>query len=85
MLFSVLAVVGGRPENTFMLFWIKNKQTNKQKTPGPFFDNKKGQKSFPLNYAPTAHKMWWKQCLPTKPRYTLSFPQLHTPNVNLKT
>ena len=23
MLFSVLAVVGGRPENTFMLFWIK--------------------------------------------------------------
>ena len=30
MLFSVLAVIGGWPENTFMLLWIK-------KTPGPFF------------------------------------------------
>ena len=26
MLFSVWAVVGGRPENTIMLFWIKKKQ-----------------------------------------------------------
>ena len=24
MLFTVWAVVGGRPENTIMLFWIKN-------------------------------------------------------------
>ena len=44
MLFSVLAVVGGRPENTFMLFWI-------EKTPGPFFfqleiTTKKGKKKF---------------------------------------
>ena len=42
MLFSVLAVVRGRPENTFMLFWIKSHQDH-------FFQlemaTKKGKKS----------------------------------------
>ena len=43
MLFSVLAVIGGWPENTFMLLCIK-------KTSGPFFQpektTKKGKKKF---------------------------------------
>ena len=43
MLFSVLAVVGGRPENTFLLFWIKKRLDH-------FFQleitTKKGKKKF---------------------------------------
>ena len=53
MLFSVFSVVGGRPENTFMLFWIKKHLDH-------FFQleitTKKGKKSFPPNFSFKAFK-----------------------------